>query len=83
MKKNAIPPIQAHEVLAFPRDVPRAAPSGHPSEKPDPPSLGWEVYTILSRLGREGVDSGGCGDIGGCSHVGRAGVAAVQGAEDS
>ena len=44
MKKNATLPIQAREGMAFPRDVPRAAPSGHPSEKPYLPSLGWEDY---------------------------------------
>ena len=52
MKKNATLPIQAREGMAFPRDVPRAAPSGHPSEKPYLPSLGWEEsLTLPDRFG--------------------------------
>ena len=41
MKENNIPTIQAWESMDFPWDVPRATPSGHPSENPYSPKLGW------------------------------------------
>ena len=41
-------PIQAREGMAFPRDVPRAQPEGHPKEKPYLPELGWEEWHSFS-----------------------------------
>ena len=47
IQKNDILPTQAREGQTFPRVVPRAAPSGQPSEKSDLPLLGLEEFTIL------------------------------------
>ena len=48
IKENNIPTIQAWESMDFPWNVPRATPSGHSSENPYSPSLGWQVCYILS-----------------------------------
>ena len=39
-----IPAIQARAGADIPRDFPRAAPSGNPSEYLHLPSLGWQEY---------------------------------------
>ena len=54
MKKNVTLPMQAREGMSFLRDVPRATPLGHPSEKQYLPSLGWEESPILTTVPASG-----------------------------
>ena len=49
-KENTIHAIRARESMGFPWDVPRATPSGHPSENPYSPSLEWHVHYIHREL---------------------------------
>ena len=48
IKENTILTIRAWEIMGFPWDVPRATPSGYPSENPYSPSLEWHVHYIFA-----------------------------------